>query len=245
MPHPRMVREGQRRGNTPFPETGTTIATNAIATSGRIPDVTLRHPGWGGTRNRAGRTSGALSSEQVELLIGAAQYALHIDLAFNRHITVNWQCAGIPDSKAAAMTGKLLKRASDWVHYMGGRFAAAWVRENGDTKGSHVHILAHIPIGLARRFFHMVMRWLRAIRASARHQRATIHTQRIGGTRKAAETSPEHYLENLWKVVSYVTKGSSPAIIAKHGLVHDFEPGGIVMGKRAGTTQNVGRAAWR
>ncbi len=66
------------------------------------------------------------------------------------------------------------------------------------------------------------------------------------GAPKGAETAcSDLYAVNLWKAASYLAKASSPALVAAYGLTHEYEPGGTVTGKRAGTTANLGRTAQR
>jgi hypothetical protein len=160
-------------------------------------------------------------------------------MAFNRHLTIHWQQAGIPEERAAWATGRFLKLAGDWIAKRGGKFAWAWVRENGDTKGSHVHILLYLPAltGIGN----MQRRWLRSITGQPYSAR-TIKTARIGGTANAARSAPAAYQANLAEVVGYVLKGASPAAANDLGLER-LDAGGRITGKRAATSQNIGRAA--
>ena len=82
-------------------------------------------------------------------LIEAAQRALAIGLPFNRHLTVHWAKANLSDAEAAAATGRMIKLICDWARKHGGKVVHAWVRENGPDKGTHSHILLHIPQGLS------------------------------------------------------------------------------------------------
>lgn len=243
---------------------GTCRAIIAIATSGALDSAQT----WGGRRNSATRTSSSLSLNQATQIIEAAQFAAAIGLPFNRHVTIHWEQAGIPDCRAAWATGRFLKLAGDWVAKRGGRFskvernrqriAWAWVRENGDRKGSHVHILLHLPVnkiagkngrpcadntpGKQRaRLGNMSRRWLRSITGKP-YRVGTIKTARIGGTANAAMTAPAAYQVNLAAVVGYILKGASPVAAQTLGLER-LEAGGILIGKRAATSQNVGRAA--
>lgn len=206
--------------------------------------------GWGGARNSAKRTSDFLTLNQCLKIIGAAQIAARVGLPFNRHITIHWEQAGITDSRAAWATGRFLKLGGDWLAKRCkvennrdklSRLAWAWVRENGDGKGSHVHILLHCPPVLARAFSVMQRRWLSRITGKPYRGR-TIRTARIGGTLNAASSNPAAYSENLANVVGYVLKGASPDAAARLGLSR-LEAGGSVMGKRAAISENIGRAA--
>lgn len=205
---------------------------------------------WGGRRNSASRASDSLSLNQAENLIAAARFAAVAGMPFNRHLTIHWQQAGITDERAAWATGRFLKLAGDWIARRGGfefnqrhsnRFAWAWVRENGPRKGSHVHILLHLPAGT--RIGGMQRRWLRSITGLA-YSASTINTARIGGTAGAAHSAPGTYRANLAAVVGYILKGASPAVARELGLER-LDCGGWIIGKRAATSQNIGRAARR
>jgi hypothetical protein len=243
---------------------GTRVAIKTLTLSG-ASDSALR---WGGRRNSAARTSSSLSLNQAAQIIEAAQFAAAIGLPFNRMLTIHWGQAGIADCRAAWATGRFLKLASDWIAKRCGRFskvgrnrqriAWAWVRENGDGKGSHVHILMHLPADKITgengkragdktpakqraKLGNMPRRWLRSI-TGAPYIAGTIKTERIGGTAGAAQASPAAYRDNLAAVVGYVLKGASPAAARALGLER-IEAGGVIIGKRAATSQNVGRSA--
>lgn len=200
---------------------------------------------WGGSRNSASRTSDSLSLNQAANILEAAQFAAAVGMPFNRHLTIHWQQAGIPDERAAWATGRFLKLAGDWMAKLrgeyAGRFAWAWVRENGERKGSHAHILLHLPAGA--RIGGMQRRWLRSITGKP-YSASTIKTARIGGTSGAAHSAPAVYAANLARIVGYVLKGSS-SDAARQLRVERLEPGGRIIGKRAATSQNIGRAARR
>jgi hypothetical protein len=162
-------------------------------------------------------------------------------MPLNRHLTIHWEAAGIPDCQAATATATFLTLARDWLRKRGGRFAWIFVRENGDGKGSHVHILLHCPSELARACSAMQRRWLRRVTGKPYRARI-IRTARIGGTLTAAQTAPAVYAKNLAAVVGYLLKGASPEAARALGLMR-VESGGSIIGKRAGTSQNIGRSA--
>lgn len=199
---------------------------------------------WGGARNRADRTSEQLTTGQVELLTGGARHSCTIGLPLNRHITVQFQLMGIVERDTLPEVRLILKKSGDWIAANGGQFAAIWSREVGPKKGTHLHLAAHIPDGLAVRYFQMLRRWLRRRLKVDRWGCGTVLTRCIKGAPKGPEMACSAlYRVNLWKVASYLAKGSSPALVASYRLTHDYEPGGTVTGKRAGTTANLGRAA--
>ena len=242
----------------------------AHAIKNRIPsEASDSAKRWGGRRNSALRTSSSLSVSQTANIIAAAQFAAAIGLSFNRMVTIHWEHAGIADCRAAWATGRFLKLAGDWVAVQklennqrkskrAASIAWAWVRENGGGKGSHVHILMHFPADKITakngsrvanntprkqraRLGNMPRRWLRSITGKP-YVAGTIKTERIGGTAGAAQTAPAAYQDNLAAVVGYILKGASPAAARALGLGR-LEAGGVIIGKRAATSQNIGWAA--
>lgn len=193
---------------------------------------------WGGARNRADRQSWHLSAKQVRDLMAAATYASASGRPFNRHWTVHYEKAGIADSDGAAFVGRLLDSARRFASRANIEFAAAWVRENGEGKGGHVHILLHLPPSLSLR--NLTRRWID--RAGGRYRARVSRVVSIGGTLNCATTNPGHYLANLQTVLAYVLKAADPDTGRRLALPR-YDEGGRVIGKRAGWTQNVGVAA--
>ena len=116
------------------------------------------------------------------------------------------------------------------------------MRENDEghgLKGSHVHILAHVPPGCD--WGRMQRRWLRRI-AGRPYQSGAVRTRRIGGSEKAWQSNPGGYAANLEAVVGYVLKGADAATAAALGI-NRWGEGGRVTGKRAATSQNIAQAA--
>ena len=207
-----------------------------VPIAGNVPRL-----GWGGARNSANRTSDAVTLAQARNVIAAADFADAIGLSLNRFVTIHWEAAGIADRDAASATRRFIKLANDTITKSGGRSAYSWVRENGDGKGSHVHILLHVPSGLEP--WNRGKRWVSAISGCPYHQ-APIKTDRIGGTARAWQTAPAVYRQNLANLVGYILKGANPLAVRTLGLER-IEPGGRIMGKRVSTSQNIGRAARR
>ena len=185
----------------------------------------------GGARNSASRTSHWLTLAQAQKLINAAHIAERIGRPLNRHICVHWESAGLTDREAMAATTAFLKYLREWCR---GETAYLWTRENGAGKGSHVHILAHIPEGRTMRGA-LSRRWV---------ARCTMRTYRAGAifTRKIDGSSQQwgaRYGHNLSKVLAYTLKGMEPESALSLGIAH--ENGGQITGKRCGTSRNL---AW-
>jgi hypothetical protein len=226
----------------PYSETGMGLANYNCSKSDAALNEKTQRSTWGGSRNRASRTSCSLSLERAVSLFDAAFYAAAIGLPLNRHVTIHWERAGVPDCRAAAATGAFLTLARDLLRKRGGRVAWVWVRENegrGSSKGSHVHILLHVPTGMT--LGRMQRRWLRRI-THAPYRTRTIRTARIGGRTGTVASAPAVYYANLAAVLGYVLKGASPEAARALGL-EKVKAAGRIIGKRVATSQNIGRAA--
>lgn len=221
------------------PKTGTELANyTSILSCVTVSDRAIVHR-WGGARNSAARTSSALNKMQVELLIGAARCAAMKAMPLNRHITIHWGKLGLADSEAAQSTSRFIKYMRDALAKAGAPFAAIWVRENGRHEGgSHVHILAHIPFDCITLLVRLQCGWVS--RAAGRPYRAkALRGKRIAGAGRNAGL----YQANFNAVQNYLAKGASADAAQVFGLTH-LRPGGTIIGKRCGTTQNIGRATW-
>ena len=218
---------------------GTSLATIAYAPS-CILDPQSRTPRgtWGGARNRADRSSLNLSAGNVLGMIEAACFAERIGLAFNRHWTVHYEMAGIAEHEGAAFVGRLLAMVRKHVRLAGGELAALWARENGDGKGGHVHILLHVPVGVMLR--NRTWRWIKT--AGGCPVRRVSHVRTIGGNLSNAQPTSAHYRRNADAVLAYLVKGASDETGSALGLFQHGE-GGRIIGKRCGTSQNIGAKA--
>ena len=194
--------------------------------------------GWGGPRNRADRVSDHIALKHALAFAVSAQRAIRNGLPFNRHLTVQWAKVGLPDREAAAATGRMIILLGQWVKSKGGRFAYAWVREINGYKGTHTHILFHLPEGL--KLGRMTQRWAKHV--LGRSPRGTVKTRSIGGSIRAAFTGSESYQSHLATVVSYLLKGVDRR--AGHLLNLDrSDEGGAIIGKRVSVSQNLRRAS--
>lgn len=194
-------------------------------------------PGRGGHRNHADRRTTALAEPKAVELLEAASFAVSAGMAFNRFTTIHWQAAGVDDALTA--TGAFLKRLGDAVRASGSRFAYLWVREAGATKGEHVHILWHGPADFPA-FSRRVRDWLKA--CGANRAKGVCLTRPVGRTLGGAVSGRDDYRVNLLEVLDYVLKGADAATRESLG-VRRQEPGGEIVGKRCGTSANIGRAA--
>lgn len=190
---------------------------------------------WGGARNNGKKPSWNLSLQNCLDLIAAGNFADVSGLRFNRHWTVHYEKAGIAEHDATRFIGRLLKLAGDYARRHGGRLAAIWVREGGEGKGGHVHILIHLSTGLTMKG--RTRRWVQL--AGGRCIAKVSRVRPIGGSILAAEGDGEHYQHNAAIVRRYLLKNVEEADGADLGLKLRGQSG-LVIGKRCGWTQNVG-----
>ena len=194
----------------------------------------------GGARNRRDRTSNALTEKQVRAIFAAVADASAIGLPLNRHWTVHWSGAGVTDDEACAATSELLTLVRDWLRKQGHRFACVWVRENdhGDqSKGSHVHIMLHVPAELKWCGWRN-RRWLERVTGRP-YVSGTGQTRIIGRRKNAAKASPDSFAANLGVVAGYVAKNAPTGVLRALGVIRRSESG-MVIGKRWGRSAAVG-----
>lgn len=197
---------------------------------GAVGEVAASQPR---ARKRSKKATEALSGHQVTGVIQAALHAVRIEVPLNRHVTLRLERAGIPETEAVKAIGSFLTRFRDWLRKQGHRTAFTWVRENGPAIGTHVHILLHLPDGVSLGS-HRFRRWIEAISGKS-YRAGTIKTKRI---------SASAYMQNLGVLVGYLCKGASREVAWSIGL-EQLKPGGWIVGKRAGWSENIGAKARR
>jgi hypothetical protein len=251
----------QPRANPPMPETGTARAINYLTlgvaanspctanpgeaerppTRQRRADFREARPARGGARNRADRESHALSVAQIANLKAAERQARAIGLPFTRMLTIHWQAAGAPLAGMAKATGRFLDLLTRWLKRRGHRTAWLWVHENGDGKGWHAHILAHVPAKSVRDLTGNLRRWLRTITGQP-YRKGAILSRPIGGRLGLETGNPDLHAVNLAAALGYVLKGAEPEAASQFALER-LEPGGRVIGRRCSTSQNIAEKA--
>jgi len=222
-------------------KTGTAIATYSYSFSCDIdPRNTLPKRSWGGARNRADRKSHALTDAQVDEINTAANFAISTGWTFQRHWTVLYERAGIAEHDAARFIGKLLDLVSKQARRAGGILTALWVREMGNVKGGHVHILLHLPAGLSLR--NRTQRWIET--AGGTYCPSVSRVKRVRWTSIKSDNfvSNTRARANAMNVARYLMKSSRIEKGQLMGL-EKYGSGGHIVGKRMGSTQNIGKAA--
>lgn len=224
----------------PFSETGTAPANSysSLGVAAKLPCSI----GRGGARNSAKRESDALTNAQIANLSAAERHAAAIGLPFNRMVTIHWKAAGVPLEGMARATGRFIDLMSKTLARHGERTAWLWVHENGDDKGWHCHLLAHVPAALVTRTTGLQKRWLRSI-TGAPYRASVIYSKPIGGRLGLEWGNPELHAVNLAVAFGYLCKGAPQTVLDTHGIDRKHEAGGRVIGKRCGTSQNLSQKA--
>lgn len=175
--------------------------------------------------------------------MAAARHAGAVGLPFTRMTTIHWASAGVPLDRMAHATGRFVDLLTKALARHGSKTAWLWAHEGGEGKGGHCHLLAHVPAKLVPRVTALQRGWLRRI--TGRPYRARVVLSRpIGGRLNVQINNPAIYAVNLDAATSYILKGASPKAAERFGLAK-LESGGRVIGKRCGTSQNIGAKARR
>lgn len=160
-------------------------------------------------------------------------------------ITIHWQAAGLPLEDMVRATGRFIDLLTKTLTRHGSRTAWLFVHENAlrgvHQKGGHVHLLAHVPADLVSVVQKRQMRWLKLITGQP-YRAKVIHSTPIGGRLGLEVSNPELHLANARTALAYVLKGACPQIGPQFDLLR-LQSGGRVIGKRVGTSQNIGAKA--
>lgn len=226
-------------GKRAIPVSGTPLAISSfpLGVAALLPCSTSR----GGARNRADRESQFLTAAQIANLKAAERHANAIGHPFTRMVTIHWEAAGVPLAGMAKASGRFTDLMSKALARHGSRTAWLWTHENGDAKGGHCHMLAHVPASLVPLVTRLQRGWLRRITGKPYRARV-IHSKPIGGRLGLEAGNPDLHFINLEAALSYVLKGATAVAALKFDL-ELLEPGGRVIGKRCGTSQNIGANA--
>ena len=223
----------------PIARTGTALAISNLTLG--VAGFSIGGIGRGGARNRANRESHALTTAQIANLKAAERHAEKIGLPLTRMITIHWQAAGVPLAKMVKATGRFTDLMAKALARYGYRTAWLWAHENCGPKGGHCHLLTHVPAHLVPRLTALQRGWLRRI-TDRPYRARVIHSKPIGGRLGLEAGNPNLHAINLEVALAYVLKGASPEAGSRFGLER-LASGGRVIGKRCGSSQNIGAKA--
>lgn len=207
--------------------------------------TTADEPGAGerAARNVANRPTLNLSAGHVGRIIAAVERSLSVGPRLNRFTTFHLEKVGVTDP-VAAITG-YLKQAGDWVRYKGGTFAYVWVRENGDGKGDHVHIIMHVEARLQAGFKRLERRWKRRVGIVQRKGLKGVCDSRPVNRKLTAYLAVgrglDDYAANLFAVRDYLLKGATQPVLDRFGVGRKSDGDCRVIGRRYGVSHNLGQ----
>lgn len=199
--------------------------------------------GRGGARNHSDRESHELSVAQVGNLTEAVRHAGAIGLPLNRMTTIHWEAAGLPLEAMSKATGRFIDRMTKAITRHGGKTAWLWVHEGGEQEGGHCHLLAHVPPNIVPVLTRLQRGWLGQITGRP-YSKGVICSKPIGGRLGIEVNNPDLHAANLNTVLAYVLKGASQEAVLQYGLTR-LKPGGRIIGKRCGVSQNIGMKSRR
>lgn len=194
-------------------------------------------------RNVANRPTLNLSSRHVGRIIAAVDRSLAVGPRLNRFTTFHLEKVGVTDP-VGAISG-YLRQASDWVRYQGGTFAYVWVRENGDGKGDHVHILMHVEARLRAGFKRLERGWKRRVGIVQRKGVRGVCDSRPVNRKLTAYLAvgrgSDDYAANLIAVRDYLLKGATQPVLDRFQIGRKSDGDCRVVGRRYGASQNLGQ----
>lgn len=165
----------------------------------------------------------------------APKLAEAIGYPFTHFITANLQNAGCPAERASErFRHEVLAPFRKWVTRpgLGAGWALApatyaWVLENTAIVGVHVHWAVHIPAGGEAAFLAALKGWLQTA---------------CGGTLREIDLDVTD-VHNARGLSLYMLKGGLPVVADFFKAAH--EPQGVIVGKRSGTSLNIGASVKR
>ena len=155
----------------------------------------------------------SISLTGAQNIIMGAGYADQIDARLNRHLTISWYVGGLPGQVIDAQR-EVLQLASKWLSY---------------------HGVIHVPKHLAKQFRQMVNRWVQRVGADPYAKGA------IKMTADKYQRDDNH--QSIRHLLRYILKGIDHQAAQLLGITPDYEKAGLVLGKRCGTSQNLGKKA--
>lgn len=186
--------------------------------------------------NRRYRETTHPTDDQIFKIAAAAIAAFNAGYPLNLFITIQFYVAGLGPFEAQDARQRYLKHVGDWLRKVAHVPSCyVYVFENNPGGGLHVHILLHVPKTKLKQFHGRRQSWAKA--SGIPNKSCVFRSEPVGGSN---DPSSKEYWRQLSWLVGYFSKGRAP------GGPTDFGPKprdqGIVIGKRAGYSQFLGRA---
>lgn len=183
----------------------------------------------------------ALDRAHVVELANAAAFAASLGVPFNAMLTVRWTLLpGFVDDDLPRLQAMLTDRTTRWLRRHGLVLHAVWTRERARGVGLHTGFALHLP---SRRLAKALCGYLeRSMGFRKRYGHCGVWLT-WGGRSHAAWAGSLRYLLKGLDHRSFFYVGTETANLGVElGIDHRGQQGFVPV-KRAGTTQNIGRAA--
>jgi hypothetical protein len=171
----------------------------------------------------------------AENIIQAIGFSNQIGLPLNRFLTISWEHAQAV-GRVHDNQGRFLERYMKWIRYYRSTGAYVWSIEQGRVWGYHSHVLIHVPLKLIGSFKKSVPNWINGDVDQSGHAK-TFDIQKINAGYGIAQLNP------LKGITRYLLKAANDEVSEILSIRREPQKAGIVVGKRVGTSQNIGRAA--
>lgn len=181
-----------------------------------------------------------MTLNQVANLNAAAAYANDIGLPLNRHSIAHFGLLGLDDHEGFNAMQGLLATMRGWCWRKGETFAYIWVREKAEY-GPHAHMLLHVPAPIEATFARLQWRWMKNA-CGGLYSRGAFFSRPVAGWSSYVSGESGVFEQNQSAVINYVLKGANSDAIVAH-RIRNPKYSGRVIGKRCGTSQNIGQAA--
>ena len=199
----------------------------------QFPAGHVVRPGKANTRPRASRR---ISLRQASNIMEAIKFAREIGRPLIAHATIHWSCTKAGDDPDGRRFAKVREGFDKWLQRAGipGGLSCVWVRERrsgGLAEVEHSHMLFHLPhpFRTGRKYDQIVYALERLI---DRHGEANY----LDCTLKLTFPSNPNGV--------YLLKGGGQDVWRKYGVTSIWRgPQGVIMGKRCGTSENLGATA--
>jgi hypothetical protein len=163
----------------------------------------------------------AISAVQARNIQEAVQFADVIGLPLDVFVTIQWSKASRGERVQVRLL-RLFERLYQWLFRRGLTLVYVYVHEIGTLRKMHTHFIIHLPPPMRGEFESMIPGWLDS-----------------NPCKGFIEAKPVSDMEGL---LGYLLKATDPKVAKDLGIVMSTWQG-LVIGKRCGTSENIGRKA--
>jgi hypothetical protein len=192
------------------------------------------------------RVTYRVGPKAAQTLYYAEEQASRINLPINTTTTINFATLGISQREAGRVFKKLRnERFSPWCRrgarnsfqptytfgFENTRNGVVYEDPDSEEHNTHVHWTMHIPSQLYWQFEGVLRRWVNEITGTANWPENALDLKQITYAGRSSR---------------YPIKGAAPPDATRYGVpAEKIEPQGVIVGKRTGTSTNLGPSARR